>query len=135
MLSESILKLVLTDGVEVRNVTHLGRGPTTAQKIALLWERPVCSRQGCGRRARLEYDHVDGYEYRTTRHTRLDELEPLCDPDHDLKTFQGWALVEAPASDPWSRPTTFDTLATPRRARPVAHDRGSSGASQKADIE
>jgi len=94
MLGESVLKLVLTNGVDVRNVTHLGRGPNTAQKIALLWERPVCRRKGCGRRARLEYDHSDGCEYRITKHTRLDELEPLCDPDHDLKTCQGWALVE-----------------------------------------
>ena len=36
MLGESVLKLVLTDGVAVRNVTHLGRGPTVAQKVALL---------------------------------------------------------------------------------------------------
>ena len=64
MLGESVLKLVLTSGVEVRRVTHLGRGPTTAQKVALLWEQPVCTREGCGRRARLEYDHIDGREYR-----------------------------------------------------------------------
>jgi len=72
VLSESILELVLTDGVDVRNVTHLGRGPTTAQKVALLWERPVCARQGCGRRARLEYDHVHGHEYRAPHHARVD---------------------------------------------------------------
>jgi hypothetical protein len=30
VLTESVLKLVLTAGVEVRNVTHLGRGPNTA---------------------------------------------------------------------------------------------------------
>jgi hypothetical protein len=93
MLGESVLKLVLTKGVEVRNVTHLGRGPIVAQKVALLWERPVCQREGCGRRARLEYDHIDGFEFRTTGHTRIDELDPLCAPDHDLKTYQGWALV------------------------------------------
>jgi hypothetical protein len=93
MVGESILKLVLTSGVEVRNVTHLGRGPTTAQKVALLWEQPVCTREGCGRRARLEYDHIDGREFRHTRHTRVDELAPLCEPDHDLKTNHGWALV------------------------------------------
>lgn len=84
---------MLTNGVEVRNVTHLGRGPNTAQKIALLWEQPVCQRQGCGRRARLEYDHAHGVEYRKTKHTRVDELDLLCEPDHDLKTYDGWALV------------------------------------------
>jgi len=93
MLGESVLKLVLTNGVEVRNVTHLGRGPTAAQRIALLWEQPCCQRLGCGRRARLQHDHVDGYEFRRTKHTRVDELDLLCQPDHDLKTYEGWALV------------------------------------------
>jgi hypothetical protein len=104
MLGESVLKLVLTSGVDVRNVTHLGRGPNTAQKIALLWEQPVCTREGRGRRARLEYDHIDGYEYRRTRHTRVDELTPLCDRDHDLKTYDGWALVEGTGVRPMVPP-------------------------------
>jgi hypothetical protein len=34
LLGESILKLVITKGVDVLNVTHLGRGPTAAQRIA-----------------------------------------------------------------------------------------------------
>jgi hypothetical protein len=40
LLSESILKIVITRGVDVLNVTHLGRGPTVAQRIALLWTSP-----------------------------------------------------------------------------------------------
>ena len=50
LLGEAIIKLVITNGVDVANVTHLGRGPTTAQKIALLWTNPTCSVQGCHRR-------------------------------------------------------------------------------------
>ncbi len=45
MLGESIVKLVITKGVDVQNVTHLGRGPSIAQKIALLWQQPGCSRR------------------------------------------------------------------------------------------
>lgn len=104
MLGESVLKLVLTKGVEVRNVTHLGRGPTAAQQIALLWEQPCCQRLGCGRRARLQYDHVDGFEFRRTRHTRVDELDLLCQPDHDLKTYEGWALVPGAGRRPMVPP-------------------------------
>ena len=104
MLGESVLKLVLTNGVEVRNVTHLGRGPNTAQKIAMLWEQPVCTREGCGKTARLEYDHVYGAEFRDTRHTRLDELEPLCDPDHELHTLYGWALIDGVGTRPMVPP-------------------------------
>ena len=120
MLGESILKLVLTDGVAVRNVTHLGHGPTAAQRIALLWEQPTCAREGCGRRGRLEYDHIDSYEFRRTRHTRLDELSPLCEADHDLKTQHGWALVEGTGVRPMVPP---DDPRHPRHAR-AARDRG-----------
>ena len=37
LLGRSVLQLVITRGVDVLNVTHLGRGPTAAQKIALAW--------------------------------------------------------------------------------------------------
>jgi hypothetical protein len=74
----------------VRNVTHLGRGPTAAQKAALLWTTPGCAVAGCARR-RTETDH--SIPWAQTRHTRLDELDPLCPFHHDLKTRLGWALV------------------------------------------
>ena len=115
MLGESILKLVITKGVDVVNVTHLGRGPNTAQKIALLWQSPTCTRLDCNRKARLENDHKDGYEYRLTKHTRLGETEPLCDPDHDLKTFHGWALVEGTGKRPMVPP---DDPRHPNNTRP-----------------
>jgi Domain of unknown function (DUF222) len=42
LLGDAIVKLVITDGVDVLNVTHLGRVPTAAQKAALLWMNPTC---------------------------------------------------------------------------------------------
>ena len=93
LLGDSLLRLVLTNGVDVRNVTSLGRGPNAAQKIALLWEQPTCSVEHCGRRARLEADHTTGAEYTRTKHTRLDELDRLCEQHHDKKTYDGWGLV------------------------------------------
>jgi hypothetical protein len=82
LLGHAIVKLVITDGVDVANVTHLGRGPTIAQKIALMWTNPTCIVEGCNRR-RIEYDHQKPWAQ--TRHTRLDELDPLCGFHHDLK--------------------------------------------------
>ena len=64
LLGDAVLKLVLTVGSDVRNVTSLGRGPNAAMKVALLWEQPTCSVERCGRRARLEADHTTGAEYR-----------------------------------------------------------------------
>ena len=115
LLGESIMKLVITKGVDVVNVTHLGRGPNTAQKIALLWRQPVCAAEGCGRRARLEHDHTYGHEYAKTHHTRLDETEPLCHRDHALKTVHGWALVEGEGTRPFVPP---DDPRHPRHNRP-----------------
>lgn len=100
LLGESLLKLVITKGVDVVNVTHLGRGPNVVQKIALLWQQPVCIVEGCNRRAHLEYDHEYGKEFHKTKHTRVDETDPMCWHDHDLKTYFGWALVSGKGKRP-----------------------------------
>jgi hypothetical protein len=84
------VKLVITTGVDVANVTHLGRVPTAAQKAALLWMNPTCAVQGC-HRARVEWDHREPWAQ--TKHTRLDELDALCSFHHDLKTRLGYALT------------------------------------------
>jgi Domain of unknown function (DUF222) len=91
LLGQAVLHLVITRGTDVLNVTHLGRGPTAAQKIALAWASPGCTVLGCWR-TRTENDHREPWSQ--TRHTRLDELDPLCTYHHDLKTRFGWALVD-----------------------------------------
>jgi len=90
LLGEAVLKLVITRGVDVCNVTHLGRGPTAAQRVALAWASPGCTVEGCWR-TRIEYDHREPWS--RTRRTRLNELDPLCEFHHDLKTRHSWALV------------------------------------------
>jgi len=102
LLGESILKLVITKGVDVMNVTHLGRGVSVAQQIALLWRQPGCTREGCPNTRGLENDHRD--DFARVRCTRLDNIDPLCDPDHDLKTLHGWALVEGKGKRPMVPP-------------------------------
>src|SRR5215207_8490210 len=90
LLGQAIVKLVITRGTDVLNVTHLGRGPTAAQRAALLWMNPTCAVQGCTR-TRVEWDHQ--IPWAETHHTRLDELDALCEFHHDLKTRCGYALV------------------------------------------
>ncbi len=92
LLGDATLKLVITRGVDVLNVTSLGRGPTAAMRHALLWSSPTCVVEGCSRTF-VEHDHRTGAEFTHTRHTRLDELDPLCGGHHDLHTHHGWALV------------------------------------------
>jgi hypothetical protein len=102
LLGDSVLKLVLTKGVEVQNVTHLARGPTVAQKIALWWQTPQCTELDCTRTQRIEFDHREAWT--KTHHTRLDEGDGLCGHHHDLKTYFGWALVAGTGKRPMVPP-------------------------------
>jgi Domain of unknown function (DUF222) len=92
LLGDSILKLVVTRGADVVNVTHLGRGLSAAQQIAQWWLQPACTNLGCPRRARLENDHR--VPYAQCRETTLANNDPYCNHCHDLKTYEGWAPVE-----------------------------------------
>ena len=91
LLGDAILKVVITKGVDVMNVTHLGRSATAAQRIALLWSKPKCANEACSSRF-VQLDHREPWAQ--TKHTKLGELDPLCPHDHDLKTNHGWSLVE-----------------------------------------
>lgn len=90
LLGDSILHLVSENGVDVQNVTHLGRGPNAVQQVALLWRTRQCTVMGCNR-THTENDHR--VEFADTRHTRVDEIDPMCDHHHDLKTYRDWVLV------------------------------------------
>jgi Domain of unknown function (DUF222) len=127
LLGEAILKLVITKGVDVVNVTHLGRGPTAAQRIALLWTSPWCTNSRCSHTLQIQHDHRKPWT--EVHETTLDNLDRLCGPCHKRKTHDGWALVEGkgrrplvPPSDPGyagkraarprGDPTPFDIDAT-----------------------
>jgi hypothetical protein len=98
LLGDAVLKLVVTKGVDVANVTHLGRSATVAQQVALWWRSPTCTNLGCNRTQFLENDHRN--EWHTCHETREDNLDPLCNHDHDLKTNHGWALIEGTGKRP-----------------------------------
>jgi hypothetical protein len=86
-----VLKLVITKGKDVANVVHLGRGPTAAQRIALLWNSHKCSNEACSGTF-VQIDHRTPWV--ASKQTVLSELDPLCTHDHRLKTHQGWSLVD-----------------------------------------
>jgi hypothetical protein len=90
LLGESALRLVITRGIDVQNITYLGRGPNAAQNLALLWSQPFCTNIACPNTF-CQRDHRKPYAQ--VRKTELANLDPLCTHDHDLKTRYGWALV------------------------------------------
>jgi hypothetical protein len=92
LLGDAILKLVITKGVDVANVVHLGRGPTAAQRVALIWQQPKCSNIACSSTL-TDIDHR--VPWATKHETVLHNLDQLCRGRcHPLKTNQGWSLVE-----------------------------------------
>lgn len=102
LLGEATMHLVITKGVDVANLTYLGRSANAAQRIALLWQMPMCIVEGCQRRAHLQYDHEKPFV--ETKHTRLDELSPKCEHHHALKTHKGWELVDGDGRRPMVPP-------------------------------
>jgi hypothetical protein len=101
ILGDSTLRLVITKGVDVANVTHLGRGPTAAQRIAVLWASPTCVVEGCTR-TRIEIDHRD--DWAKVKRTEISNLDPLCSHHHGRKTRDRWALVPGTGKRPMVPP-------------------------------
>jgi Domain of unknown function (DUF222) len=98
LLGEAILKLVITKGVDVVNVTHVGRGPTAAQRVALLWTSPWCTNSRCSHTLQIQHDHRKPWT--EVHETTIDNLDRLCGPCHKRKTREGWALVEGKGRRP-----------------------------------
>ncbi len=93
---------ILTKGVDVHTVAHLGRKPTAFQKTALQWLSPVCTVLGCNSTENIQYDHRE--DWAKTHRTPTDGMDGLCTPDHDLKTYHGWSLVEGTGKRPFVPP-------------------------------
>ncbi|MGH9231611.1 MAG: HNH endonuclease signature motif containing protein, partial [Acidimicrobiales bacterium] len=84
------------------NVTHLGRGPTAAQRIALLWSSPCCDVRGCSSTIGVEADHR--LPWADDQVTELPNLDRLCGHHHYLKSHHGWALVPGTGKRPMVPP-------------------------------
>ena len=98
VLGESVVQLVLTNGEAVVDVVNLHRKPTVAQRIAKLFTDSCCTAEGCDRAARLEFDHR--HDWARVQTTELANLDLLCDHHHDLKTYEGWQLVDGTGRRP-----------------------------------
>jgi hypothetical protein len=101
-LGDCLLTAVITDGVDVYNVTHLGRHPTAHQRSALLARDPECIVPGCHVRHRLEIDHGTGWCI--TRKTELADLARLCAFHHRQKSVDGYRWEGGPGRRRWLGP-------------------------------
>ncbi len=94
--SDAILKALITDGTDVRAVSHLGRTIPARLRTAIEALYPECVIAGCHVDRHLEIDHNTPISERGP--TELDNLAPLCHFHHDEKTSKN-LRVEGTGTD------------------------------------
>src|SRR5438874_889362 len=123
MLDDGFVTAVVSDGVDVSTVAHLGRRPTAHQRSALEVRDPECVVPSCHVRVGLEIDHVEPWS--ATRVSRLDALARLCRFHHAQKTHEGYRLEGGPGHWRWLKPDGTDVdPRPPPPTRPADDDTG-----------
>jgi hypothetical protein len=102
LLGESLLKVVVARGRDIRTVVHTRRHPTREMLTALLArDGGTCLRPSCDRPVQ-QIDHTA--DWADTKVTRLDELGGCCAADHRLKTSAGHTYRHGARGWEWHRP-------------------------------
>jgi hypothetical protein len=107
MMGESILKVMVTDGVDVRSVCHVGRTVPAHIRSALELRDEKCVVPGCEVTKGLEIDHYH-IGFAQDGPTELWNLCRLCRWHHHLKTHCGYAIEGEPGSWEWKGPGSED---------------------------
>jgi hypothetical protein len=89
-----VIDALLTRGHDVLKTVRLDRYVTAEVRKALSFRDATCVVAGCGRKWRLEKDHLNG-GYAATQRTQLAELAHLCPQHHRLKNAV-WLGAVAP---------------------------------------
>lgn len=103
VLGEATAKLVITDGVDVRTVCHLGRTVPAHLDTALEARDQTCVVPGCNVSLCLEIDHWK-IPYARGGPTALWNLARICRFHHRLKTYDGYVLSGGPGKWEWHPP-------------------------------
>jgi len=112
-LSDSYVKLLVTDGVDVLSVCHIGRSVPAHVQSALEERDPHCVVPGCDVSQGLENHHWD-VSYAECGTSTLAGLARICAWHHDLVTYDGYVLTGGAGSwemraPPGGRFLDFDT--------------------------
>ncbi len=102
LLSDSLVHLVATDGVDVKAVTSAKRTIPASLRAALEERDRTCAVPGCTVTKRLEIDHI--VEFAKGGATELANTVRLCKPHHDMKTYRGFRLLGKPGAWRWVGP-------------------------------
>ena len=111
---DSVLNVLVTDGVDVTTVAHSGRTIPAALRRALVERDPECVVPGCTIREDLEIDHLEPFAEGGPAN-----LARLCHWHHYLKTHHGHLLERGeagPGAGPaWRWVAPDDPPVVPRR--------------------
>ncbi len=102
LAGDSILSVLVTNGVDVTTVAHAGRTIPASIRRALLERDPVCVVPGCEVSDGLEIDHV--VPFAEGGATSIGNLARLCHWHHYLKTHQRHRLERHGRRWVWSPP-------------------------------
>ena len=94
---DSVLNVLVTDGVDVTAVAHAGRTIPIALRRALVERDPECVVPGCSVSEHLEIDHT--VPFAEGGPASLDNLARLCHWHHYLKTHHGHLLERSDPAD------------------------------------
>jgi hypothetical protein len=106
LAEDSILKVLVTKGVDVMTVAHAGYTIPAHLRSALDVRDPKCIVPGCDEWRNLQKDHRNTYG--RTQVTKLEDLAHLCRFHHYLKTFCGYTYRGAPGTWEWIPPENLD---------------------------
>lgn len=118
LMADAFGAAVVTNGVDVFTVAHLGRSVTAHQRSALEARGYRCEVPGCGATRGLEIDHI--HDWHSSFRTELARLCWLCRRHHLDKTHRGWRLTGPPGDRRWIPPGTELAGPSAPRAQPVA---------------
>ena len=117
LMGDALCHLVITNGIDVTTICHLGRAIPAALKIALMERDPTCVVPGCDVATGLEIDHrivpfcQDGP-------ASMWNLARLCGHHHYLRTHKGFELTGGPGTWQWVPPGADPVKPQPPPDRP-----------------
>jgi hypothetical protein len=100
--SDAILKVLVTDGCDVKAVAHAGRTIPAKVRTALEGRDQTCAVPGCDMRDGLAIDHI--IPFAEGGPSTLENLGRLCNWHHYLKTHCGYRLEGPPDRRRWAGP-------------------------------
>lgn len=101
-LDRAKLRLVVTDGVDIRSIYSFKRNISVALDTALRVRDRACVVPRCGSTFQLERDHVK--EFAKNGPTALENMCLLCARHHRMKSAQGYRIEGPPGQWKWLGP-------------------------------